>query len=222
MIIQALWALILAGGMFVLPETPRYFVRAGKLDHAAQSLSKLRRLPSSSQTIQDELAEIIANHSHELSIGTSSWTDLFSNKGRQLRRLLTGCGVMAGSQLTGINFIFYYGTQFFKNSGIENPFLIGLITNLVNVFSTVPGLYLVEKWGRRPILLWGAVGMTVCEFIVAIVGVTSSSEVSSKVLIAFTCFYIFFYAISWGPVGWVVVVSILFSAERQTWLMHPG
>lgn len=50
--------------------------------------------------------------------------------------------------------------------------------------------------------------MTVCEFIVAIVGVTASSEVANKVLIAFVCFYIFFFACSWGPVGWVVVGEI--------------
>ena len=116
---------------------------------------------------------------------------------------------MALSQLTGINFIFYYGTQFFKNSGVGNPFLISLTTNLVNVISTIPGLILVERWGRRPILLFGAIGMTICEFVVAIVGVTANSEVANKVLIGFVCFYIFFFAISWGPVGWVVVVSSL-------------
>jgi Na+/melibiose symporter-like transporter len=114
---------------------------------------------------------------------------------------------MALSQLTGINFIFYFGTQFFKNSGISNPFTISLITNLVNVFSTIPGQVLVEKWGRRPLLLFGAIGMCFCEFIVAIVGVTAESEVANKILIAFVCFYIFFFACSWGPVGWVVVVS---------------
>ncbi|KAJ9635447.1 Plasma membrane low glucose sensor [Coniosporium apollinis] len=204
-IIQALWGLILAAGLIYLPETPRYFVKRGQQDKAAHSLSRLRRLPADARSIKEELAEIVANHEYELSLGKSGWLDVFQNAGRQRRRLLTGMAVMAGSQLTGINFIFYYGTQFFKNSGIENPFLIGLTTNLVNVVSTIPGLVLVERWGRRPILLFGAIGMTVCEFIVAIVGVTSGSEISSKVLIAFTCFYIFFFAISWGPVGWVVV-----------------
>ncbi|KAF2002088.1 general substrate transporter [Amniculicola lignicola CBS 123094] len=204
-IIQALWAVILAGGIMFLPETPRYFVKNGEMEKATHSLSRLRSLPTDSQSIKDELAEIVANHEYELSLGGSGWKDIFQSAGRQRRRLLTGMGIMAGSQLTGINFIFYYGTVFFKNSGIENPFLIGLTTNLVNVVSTVPGLWLVEKWGRRPILLWGAIGMTVCEFVVAIVGVTTESDIANKVLIAFVCFYIFFFAISWGPVGWVVI-----------------
>jgi len=206
-IIQALWGLILAIGLIFLPETPRYFIKRGQVDNAAVSLGKLRRLPSDSQAIKKELAEIVANHEYELSLGNSRLIDAFGTSGRQRRRLLTGCFVMAGSQLTGINFIFYYGTQFFKNSGIKDPFLIALTTNLVNVVSTIPGLLLVEKWGRRPILLFGAIGMTICEFIVAIVGVTAASQVANQVLIAFVCFYIFFFATSWGPIGWVVVVS---------------
>jgi SP family sugar:H+ symporter-like MFS transporter len=207
-IIQALWALILAGGLFYLPETPRYFVMKGKEDRALASLGRLRRLPVDSPTLKDELSEIIATYQHELTQGKSSWAECFSGGGAQRKRLFTGCAIMALSQLTGINFIFYYGTQFFKNSGIENPFLIGLTTNLVNVFSTIPGLILVEKWGRRPLLLMGAIGMCICEFIIAIVGVTASSQVANQVLIAFVCFYIFFFACSWGPVGWVVVGEV--------------
>jgi len=63
---------------------------------------------------------------------------------------------------------------------------------------------MVEKWGRRPLLLFGAVGMFVCQYIVAIVGTTTSSVVANKVLIAFVCVYIFFFASTWGPVAWVV------------------
>jgi MFS transporter, SP family, sugar:H+ symporter len=71
--------------------------------------------------------------------------------------------------------------------------------------STFPGLYLVEKWGRRPLLLFGAIGMCICQYIVAIVGTAlPGSQVASKVLIAFVCFYIYFFASSWGPVAWVV------------------
>ena len=107
-------------------------------------------------------------------------------------------------QLTGVNFIFYYGTSIFQNSGIKNSFTISLITSIINVCSTFPGLYLVEKWGRRPLLLFGAIGMFVCQYIVAIVSTTSGSLVANKVLIAFVCIYIFFFACSWGPCAWVV------------------
>jgi hypothetical protein len=91
-----------------------------------------------------------------MSLGKSSYLDCF--KGTILKRLLTGCGLQALQQLTGVNFIFYYGTQYFTNAGFENPFIIQVITNSVNVASTFPGLYLVEKMGRRNLLLMGAIG----------------------------------------------------------------
>lgn len=74
--------------------------------------------------------------------------------------------------------------------------------------STFPGLYAVEKFGRRNLLLYGAVGMCIAEFIVAIVGTTTGSVVANKVLIAFVCMFIFFFASSWGPVAWVVTGEI--------------
>ena len=97
-----------------------------------------------------------------------------------------------------MNFIFYYGTSYFQRSGIKNPFIISVITDVVNVCSTVPGLYLVEKWGRRPLLMFGAIGMSVAQIIVAAVGTAHpDDQTSNKALIAFVCIYIFFFACSW-------------------------
>ncbi|KAI9818286.1 MAG: High-affinity glucose transporter rgt2 [Phylliscum demangeonii] len=200
--IQFAWAIILIVGMLILPETPRFLIKQGRPEQAARSLSRLRRLDVSHPALIEELAEIEANHQYELSLGKATYVDCV--RGTLGKRLATGCLLQALQQLTGINFIFYYGTQFFKNSGISNAFTITMITNVVNVASTFPGLYMVEKWGRRPLLLFGAIGMCVCQFIVAIVGVTSSSVVANKVLIAFVCIYIFFFACSWGPVAWIV------------------
>ena len=73
-----------------------------------------------------------------------------------------------------------------------------MIVNVVATISTIPGLYLVEKMGRRNLLLTRAMGMAVCQLIVAIVGVSTGSLVANKVLIAFVC-YIFFFKFSWGP-----------------------
>lgn len=196
----------MVGGMLVLPETPRYLIKMGKNDKAARALSRLRRLDVTHPALVEELAEIEANHNYELSLGKSSYADCF--KGSLGKRLATGCLLQGLQQLTGVNFIFYYGTQFFKRSGIKDPFVTSVITNVVNVISTFPGLYMVEKWGRRPLLMFGAIGMFACQFIVAIVGTTTGSVVANKVLIAFVCVYIFFFACSWGPVAWVVTGEI--------------
>jgi len=104
-------------------------------------------------------------------------------------------------------FIFYYGTTFFTQAGISNPFIITVITNVVNVVSTLPGIWAVDNLGRRRLLLIGAAGMMVCEYIVAIVGVSTPTTnlASQRSLIAFVCIYIFFFASTWGPVGWVII-----------------
>lgn len=106
----------------------------------------------------------------------------------------------------GVNFIFYYGTAYFERAGFENPFTIQVITNTVNVVSTLPGLYLVEKMGRRNLLLMGAIGMCIAQFIVAITGTVAGTTdlAAQRTAIAFVCIYIYFFASTWGPVAWVV------------------
>jgi len=167
----------------------------------------------------EELAEIESNYQFELSLGKASYLDCFRTAGSIRKRLITGCLLQSLRQLTGINFIFYYGTQFFKNSGIKNAFVITMITSAVNVGSTIPGLYAIDKWGRRPMLFWGAVGMAVSQLIVAATGVTSTAQNSDgvvyatniagqKAAIAFVCIFIFFFASTWGPIAWVVTGEI--------------
>jgi sugar porter (SP) family MFS transporter len=204
--VQFAWAIILVVGMLILPETPRFLIKKGRHDMAAKSLSRLRRLDVDHPALIEELAEIQANHEYEMALGKASYLDCF--RPPLLRRLLTGCGLQALQQLTGVNFIFYYGTSFFQNAGFDNPFIISTITNVVNVCSTFPGLYMVEKWGRRPLLMFGAIGMCVCQLIVAGVGTALNTHTSNQTTIAFVCIYIFFFACSWGPVAWVVTGEI--------------
>ncbi|KAI4225962.1 MAG: hypothetical protein L6R36_003534 [Xanthoria steineri] len=201
--VQFAWAIIMVVGMLILPDTPRYWIKVGKHAKAAKALSRLRRLDVDHPALVEELAEVRANHEYEMSLGKASYLDIV--KGTVGKRLATGCLLQGLQQLTGVNFIFYYGTSFFVNAGINNAFTVSVITGVVNVVSTLPGLYLVEKWGRRPLLLFGAVGMFVCQYIVAIAGtVDPDNPATNKVLIAFVCIYIFFFASSWGPVAWVV------------------
>ena len=206
--VQFAWAIIMFVGCAFIPETPRWFIKKGRPEKAAKSLSKLRKLDIEHPALVEELAEITANHEYELSLGKATYLDCF--KGNLGKRLATGCLLQSLQQLTGINFIFYYGTSFFQNTGIKNPFVITMITSCINVASTVPGLWLVEKWGRRKLLLFGAIGMAVCQFIVAIAGTVVGTEnlPVQRLLIAFVCIYIFFFACSWGPVAWVVTGEI--------------
>jgi len=176
--------------MLLLPESPRYLIKVGKEERAANASSRLVRLPADDPEVQEELDCFRPGEPNKL-----------------LFRVCTGMALQAWQQLTGINFIFYYGTTFFQNSGIKNSFLITVATNIVNVGMTPPGMWAVERFGRRKLLIIGAVGMCVCEFIVAITGVTVSTTnlAGQRVLVAFVCIYIAFFASTWGPIAWVLV-----------------
>ncbi|KAJ9616087.1 Plasma membrane low glucose sensor [Knufia peltigerae] len=205
--VQFLFAIILVVGMLLLPETPRYLIKVAKPKEAAKALARLRRLPEDHPSIQEEVAEIQANHEFELALGQASYLSCIKKPIR--KRLLTGIFLQALQQLTGVNFIFYYGTSYFSNSGLENPFTVSVITSVVNICSTLPGLWLVEKWGRRRLLMFGALGMATSQMIVASVGTALPDNVAAnKALIAFVCIYIFFFACSWGPAAWVITGEI--------------
>jgi SP family sugar:H+ symporter-like MFS transporter len=218
MAIQMLWALILGTGLLLLPESPRYFVKRGNIDRAAKALSSVRSQPVESDYVQQELAEIIANHEYEMKIIPqsgyfSSWMNCFKGglfqSNSNLRRTILGTSLQMMQQWTGVNFIFYFGTQFFKQLGtIQNPFLISLITTLVNVLSTPISFWTVERFGRRPLLIYGAMGMVVCQYLVAIIGCTDGSSQATSAMIAFICIYIFFFVSTWGPGAWVVIGEV--------------
>ena len=231
--IQFAWALILAGGLLTLPDSPRYYVKRGQLEKASASLSRLRGQPAESEYIQAELAEIVANDEYERSVipttgFVSSWAACFSGGLRasnsNLRRTILGTSLQMMQQWTGVNFIFYYSTPFLQSTGaIANPFVISMIFTAVNVGSTPLSFYTVEKFGRRPLLIIGAGGMLICQFLVAIIGVTvgfnktfenaagetraiNISAVNAQ--IAFIAIFIFFFASTWGPGAWILIGEI--------------
>ncbi|KAJ7278752.1 general substrate transporter [Mycena rebaudengoi] len=223
--IQFLWALILGGGLFFLPESPRFWVRKGDINKATVALATVRDQPRDSVFVQDELAEIIANlefeKAHIPHTGyVGGWLACFKGSlmdgSSNIRRTIVGTGLQCAQQFTGINFIFYFGTSFFQTLGtISDPFLITLITTLVNVFSTPISFYIVERFGRRRILLVGGSLMIIFQFIVAIIGtatphaqVPGGNPAAVRAEIAFICLNIAAFASTWGPAAWVVVGEI--------------
>ena len=108
--VQMLWALILGIGLLFLPESPRYFVKRGKIDRAAEVLARLRGQPQESEFVQQELAEIIANHEYELKVIPqggyfTSWANCFSGSlwksNSNLRKTILGTSLQMMQQWTG-------------------------------------------------------------------------------------------------------------------------
>ncbi|KAF9237151.1 MFS transporter [Melanogaster broomeanus] len=230
--IQFAWGIILGTGLFLLPESPRYFIKRDEPEKARVVLSRLRGQPVDSEYVESELAEIIANAEYErkatpMTGYISSWMHCFSGSlwtgSSNLRRTILGTSLQMMQQWTGVNFIFYFSTPFLKSTGaISNSFLISIIFALVNVLSTPISFWAVERLGRRPLLVWGAFGMLVCQFLVAAIGVTvgfnkahleGDATIANNIpavnaQIAFIAIFIFFFASTWGPGAWVVIGEI--------------
>jgi len=231
--IQFAWGTILAVGLFFLPDSPRFYVKKGKLEQARKVLGRLRGQPLESEYIELELAEIVANAEYERQqIPTdsyiASWAACFSGSvfksNSNLRKTILGTSLQMMQQWTGVNFIFYYSSTFLQSTGaIDDVFLTSMIFTIVNVCSTPISFYTIERFGRRPLLVIGAGAMAICQFIVAIVGVTvgfnklttnAAGETIAQNIgavnaqVAFIAIFIFFFASTWGPGAWVVIGEI--------------
>ncbi|CAI5758572.1 unnamed protein product [Candida verbasci] len=217
--IQFLWALILCCGMLFLPESPRYYVQKNNIPKALESLCKLRRLPQDDDDLIEELVEIKANYDYELSFGKTNLLDCFKSGGgrhKQGLRMLTGMGVQFFQQCSGVNFIFYYGVNFFSSTGVSDYYLMSFTTYLVNVVFTIPGILLIDLVGRRPLLFYGGIGMTASNFIIAIAGVSiQEREISAAICVSFACVFICFFASSWGGCTWALCSDIYSISIRQ-------
>lgn len=102
--LQFFWAVILSIGLVMLPESPRYFVKKGRLDKAMVALARLRGQPHDSEYVLHELAEIQANYEYEQQVGEVTWLGCF--QGSNLRKVFIGTAIQLCQQFTGINFIF--------------------------------------------------------------------------------------------------------------------
>jgi hypothetical protein len=105
MSMQWIFAIILGTGLFLLPESPRWYVKRGRNDDAALALSNLRGQPINSPWVKEELAELTANYNYELTHMQSGWADCFcggwSSPSSNLRRVMLGMALQMMQQWTG-------------------------------------------------------------------------------------------------------------------------
>ncbi|KAJ3031546.1 hypothetical protein HDV00_008248 [Rhizophlyctis rosea] len=220
--LQLLWALVLGGGCYFCPDSPRGLMREGRHDDAVAALRTLYGVKNGDvhgeERVQEEIAEIKAGLIHESEILTDTgYATLW--KQPLLRRTLIGVLLQMFQQLTGINFIMYYGTTFFKSAGLEG-FMTQTITGVVMVLFTVPGMWMIDRWGRRLLMIIGCGVMFSGMMVVGITGealpatkdaagvVIASSPTAGIIITVFSCIFIAGFAAAWGPGAWVVPSEI--------------
>ncbi|CAI4996495.1 CGH_1_HP_G0071210.mRNA.1.CDS.1 [Saccharomyces cerevisiae] len=207
------WALFMIGGMTFVPESPRYLAEVGKIEEAKRSIALSNKVSADDPAVMAEVEVVQATVEAEKLAGNASWGEIFSTKTKVLQRLIMGAMIQSLQQLTGDNYFFYYGTTVFTAVGLEDSFETSIVLGIVNFASTFVGIFLVERYGRRRCLLWGAASMTACMVVFASVGVTrlwpngkknGSSKGAGNCMIVFTCFYLFCFATTWAPIPFVV------------------
>ncbi|MEW2544680.1 sugar porter family MFS transporter [Streptomyces sp. NPDC047002] len=185
--------------LFLVPESPRWLARAGR---RAEALAVLHRINASPAEAEAELAAI---------------EDASGAPGARLRDLLTprlrktlliGFGVALFQQITGINAIFYYAPEVFRSAGLgsDDAMSSTVLIGVVLVLATLLSMWLIDRVGRRSLLLVGATAMTV--LLAATGTVFRAAHPEGPLLLVLILGYVAFFAVSFGTVAYVVISEI--------------
>lgn len=209
------WRVVFAAGLvpavvFVLllrlvPESPRWLVRRG---HEAEAVRVLERLNPSTEAAAARLDEIRSTLAPDPGDRTAR-SELRELLRPSLRKaLVVGFLVALFQQITGINAIFYYAPEIFKTAGLPTTEALSstVLIGVVLVSATLVSMWLIDKVGRRTLLLVGAAAMTVLQ--AAIGTVFLADAPNGPLLLALILGYVAFFAVSFGTVAYVLISEI--------------
>jgi sugar porter (SP) family MFS transporter len=194
-------AVVLGAGVLREPESPAWLVRQGRDDEAREVLRTLR---DSDDVIDDEIASVRKVAREEQKGSLAELLD------RRLRpALILGVMLAVIQQITGINTVIYFAPTVLESGGLGSSaaLLALVIVGTTNVLMTLVAIRYLDRVGRRPLLIWGMVGMTVGLVALAIafsIGIKGSAVFATVAL----AFYVGSFAVSLGPIVWLLIAEI--------------
>ena len=183
-------------GLFALlicfvPETPRYLVMIGRDDVAQRILAKINGTSRAAQILKD-IKETITVKTERLF--TYGYLCIF-----------VGIMLSVFQQAVGINAVLYYAPRIFKDMGMNNEMVFTVFMGVINILFTLVAVFTVEKWGCKPLLIWGSIGMAIGAFGVAVTfGHAGMEMVTAISIMVYSASFMF----SWGPICWVLIAEI--------------
>ncbi len=183
-------------GLFALlicfvPETPRYLVSIGHDQKALGILSKINGSAKASQILQDIKDTMTVKTEKLMTYGFMC--------------IFIGIMLSVFQQAVGINAVLYYAPRIFGDMGMENPMVVTVFMGVINILFTLVAIFTVEKLGRKPLLIWGSLGMAVGAFGVAVTfGHAGMEMVTAISIMVYSASFMF----SWGPITWVLIAEI--------------
>ena len=226
--IEIIPASIFLVALFIIPESPRFLVLTRRTEEARSVLTKLSGEDAANAKVEQIDASLAADH-HK-----PRMRDLIDPATNRVRKLVwTGIGLATFQQLVGINVVFYYGAVLWQSVGFSenDALLINVISGGLSIGAVIVALLLIDRIGRKPLLLVGSAGMAVTLgiLVVAFVNATTAADGSLSLdgaygpmaLIAANLYVVFFNG-SWGPVMWVMLGEMFPNQIRGTGLAVSG
>ncbi|WP_110875723.1 sugar porter family MFS transporter [Franconibacter helveticus] len=200
--IAGIFGVMLAVGVLFVTESPRWLIAVKRRDAALVTLKKLR----GSEDVEAEMQE--TERLDKIEQQTMRWRDLLSGHVRPM--IIIGVLVAFFSNACGINLVIYFAPQILQSSGFTSSvsWMGTLGLGVTNVIFTVVGMLIVDKVGRRPLLIAGAVGLTASLVILAVLFSVPAFPASNWLALASLLFYIVMYAISPGMLGFLMISEI--------------
>lgn len=208
--IAAVPSIIFLIGMLINPETPRWLASRGRWEEANRVLTRVGSGQNNATALEEIRTSLISEHTH------GALHELL-RPGLRLA-LLVGVGLAVFQQFVGINTIIYYAPTIFGMVGFNSnaaAIMATSIVGVVNVFATIVACLLVDRAGRRPLLLWGTAGMVLALVGLSLVFLLHSTHVGGLTLL-FLMLYIVAFAIGMGPVFWVLSAELFPTYVRTT------
>jgi sugar porter (SP) family MFS transporter len=216
--VSAIPGVMLVMAMWPMPDSPRWLLKQGRRDDAVDALTKVQPAVDVEAAIAEAEASIAADRDQ------ASWGEVFAPAAR--RPLTIAFGLAVFQQITGINAIIYYANSIFGAAGFATPQEQAAATTwaigVVNVLATFIAVAYVDRFGRRPLLIAGLIGMAISLAVVglgfALVDASGNADggesiTSVMTLVGLVCF-IASFAFSLGPVVWTVINEIFPSRIR--------
>ncbi len=212
--------------LILIPESPRYLALKNQDEAALAVLTKLQ----GGEAAKTLLADI--HRSLETEPNKPNRSDLKDDSGKVRTIVWVGIGLASFQQLVGINVVFYYGAVLWQSVGFSeaDALQINILSGLLSIAAVILALCLIDKIGRKPLLLIGSIGMAVTLAIVAIAfagadtvdGQLVLSDISGKVALVSANAYVMFFNFSWGPVMWVMLAEMFPNKIRGSGLAIAG